>query len=222
MKPQIEHSKIILGSFPPVNSYFQIGNENNYFIHDDYKPRLEPLYYNDTLNEDEWQVEVYQFAREIFDEYDLKSVLDIGCGSAYKLLQYFHDVKITGMDVPQTLDYLRKKYPERDWIDGLFKYSGSPELVIFADVIEHIALPNQMLNNIINLNPRYIVISTPDRNLLRVGTYNGPPQNSTHIREWSFYEFHKYIESKFDIIEHFISNPSQGTQCILCKPYAKS
>src|ERR1035441_5405128 len=162
MKPQIEHSKIILGSFPPVNSYFQIGNENNYFIHDGYKPRLEPSYFNDTLNEDEWQVEVYQFAREIFDAYNLKAVLDIGCGSAYKLIQYFHDVKTTGIDVPQTLDYLRKKYPERDWIDGIFNIEN-PDLIIFSDVIEHLTNPNQMLNNIINLNPKYIVVSTPDR-----------------------------------------------------------
>ena len=60
--------------------------------------------------------------------------------------------------------------------------------------------------------------STPDRNLLRVGTHDGPPANPAHVREWSFAEFHAYIAQSFRIEEHFISCAAQGTQCLLCTP----
>jgi hypothetical protein len=42
--------------------------------------------------------------------------------------------------------------------------------------------------------------------------------NPAHFREWSFVEFEAYVRSHFDILEHFISNSAQATQCILCSP----
>jgi len=68
------------------------------------------------------------------------------------------------------------------------------------------------------LNSKYILFSTVERNLLRVGTHNGPPMNPTHVREWNFAEFDAYISSRFEVLEHFISNSAQATQCLLCTP----
>jgi len=222
MKPSIKHSDTILGSFAPLNAYYKVGPKANHYIHEGYQIRELPSYFDGTVFEDDWQTEVYQFAREILNRDGLKSVVDIGCGSAFKLMKYFSDVQTVGIDVTKTLLYLQKTYPERRWIDGASGYAEQTDLVILADVIEHVVEPNYFMTNIRNLNPKQIVISTPDRNLLRVGTFNGPPQNSTHIREWSFIEFRAYVDQWFKVTEHFISNPAQATQCILCEPYAKN
>ena len=89
------------------------------------------------------------------------------------------------------------------------------DIIIASDVIEHIADPDELLDLIEKSEPKLIVLSTPDRNLLQKG-HDGPPRNTAHFREWSFDEFRQYIESRFNIIEHFVTNEKQGTQTIVC------
>jgi SAM-dependent methyltransferase len=89
----------MLGSFPPYTELCTIGSRRNYFIHDGYEHRLAPQYFDDTTNLDGWQDEVYLFAREIADKYDLRSILDIGCGSGFKLLKYLYNRTTIGVDV---------------------------------------------------------------------------------------------------------------------------
>ena len=73
-----------------------------------------------------------------------------------------------------------------------------------------------LLESICALNPKKIVLSTPDRDLLF--NHNGPPKNPAHVREWSYKEFRQYISQYFEIEDHFISNKNQCTQVIICKP----
>ena len=103
-------------------------------------------------------------------------------------------------------------------VDFETTFKQKMDLVIVADVIEHVDHPNELLAYIGKLQPSYIILSTPDRNLIRNGTYNGPPGNPAHIREWSFVEFHAYVSQLFYIKEHFISCAAQATQCVLCVP----
>lgn len=210
----------IIGSFPPYDELFLLGPRENYFIHRGYTSRDKPNYFDDTELTDEWQREVYKFAREIFDREGLRTVCDIGCGSGHKLMKHFREIKTVGLDVPKTCEWLRKKYPDRKWIELDFKTPPRllADFVIASDVIEHLVNPDDLLDFISTLNPKYIVFSTPDRNLLRAGTHNGPPRNQAHIREWNMVEFQAYIGSKFRVIEHFISNAAQATQCLLCAP----
>jgi len=210
----------IIGSFPPHTEYFSVGRPENYFIHEGYKNRTEAIYYDDTGNTNQWQMEVYKFAREVLDQSKLKYVCDIGCGSAYKLLKYFGDCNTIGLDVAKTCEWLGAKYPGREWLE--LDFSTVPALqadvVIAADVVEHLLYPDQLMSYIAALDPKYVVLSTPDRNLFRTGTHNGPPGNPAHIREWSFAEFEAYVASHFQVLDHFISNSRQATQCLLCAP----
>jgi SAM-dependent methyltransferase len=210
----------ISGTFPPHKEYESVGHAANYFIHDGYQHRTEIKYFDDSKLADEWQREVYQFARETFDGKQLAKVCDIGCGSAYKLIKNFGHCDFVGLDVSSTCLWLRKKYPHFRWMEVDFANPPSlqADLVIAADVIEHLLEPNALLSYIAAFNPRYIVFSTPDRNLFRAGTHNGPPLNPAHVREWSFAEFEAYIDSRFEVLEHFISNNLQSTQCLLCEP----
>jgi SAM-dependent methyltransferase len=219
-RPMIEVRKPILGSFPPYDEWNVVGKRHNYFIHEGYQHRPAPQYFNDTNNSDEWQDEVYRFAREIADKYTLGSVIDIGCGSAFKLLKYFHNRKTIGIDIPETCAFLSKQYPDRQWTNSDLSDTSPPEadLVIAADVIEHLSDPDALLQYIVRIAPLYVVISTPERNLLCVGTHNGPPANLAHLREWSMAELHAYLSEFMEIVEHFVSYAPQATQCVLAKP----
>jgi hypothetical protein len=217
-KRQEEAELPITGTFPPHGEWLSVGEAEHYYIHDGYRHRSESSYYDDTENTDMWQKEVYRFAREAFDQKRLTSVCDIGCGSASKLITYFRGTNFVGLDVAATCEWLKTKYPHLTWMELDFKTTPrlSADLVICADVIEHVLDPNELLSYIALLNPRYVVLSTPDRNLLRTGTHNGPPHNPAHIREWSFAQFEAYIGSLFRVLEHFISNSAQATQYLLC------
>ena len=219
-RPIVHGNTQMLGSFPPYNELCTIGSRRNYFIHDGYEHRLAPQYFDDTANSDGWQDEVYLFAREIADKYDLKSILDIGCGSGFKLLKYLSDRTTIGVDVAETCARLQKRYPKRRWAISDFSATVTPkaDLVIASDVIEHLADPDELLDFIVRVAPKYVVISTPDRNLLRLGTHNGPPSNPAHLREWSMAELHAYVSEFLEIIEHFVSYAPQATQCVLAKP----
>jgi SAM-dependent methyltransferase len=191
-------------------------NNNNFFIKSNYVINSKEIYYNDTDEEDRYQKEVYEAAKELFDNNNFESVLDIGCGSGYKLVKYFSNVKTLGLDVERTVNFLQEKYPTKNWSSNFNPVNGY-DLIISSDVIEHIANPDILINLIKDCKPKLIILSTPDRNLLPVEVNNGPPKNLSHIREWSFEEFYQYIGYHFDIIDHYISNKKQATQVIVAK-----
>ena len=219
-KPVVGGTETVSGSFPPYGDLHIIGRRENRFIQDGYQSRAEPQYFDDTITPDGWQEEVYRFAREIFDSGSLNSVLDIGCGSGRKLMKYFPDRQTIGLDVEKTCAALRRRYPGRQWQVADFRATAVPaaDLVIASDVIEHVADPDEMLEYILRIDPQYLIVSTPDRNLLRYGTHKGPPSNPTHLREWTMAEFHAYLSERWEILEHFISCAPQCTQCVLAKP----
>lgn len=210
----------VMGSYPPLQEYYLTGSPNDYYIHHGYESRLQNAFFDDCSLQEEWQKEVYQFAQELAEREQLNSVCDIGCGSGFKLMKYFADKQTVGLDLEPTVRRLRDKYPNRAWMVCNFSTPAPfcPDLVICADVIEHLPDPNQLLEFVKLLSPRYIIFSTPERNLLGVGTHNGPPCNPAHVREWSMPEFRAYIESAFEVMDHFVSNSAQCTQCILARP----
>ena len=148
-----------------------------------------------------------------------RSILDIGCGSGFKLVKYLYNRTTIGVDIAETCARLQKRYPRRPWAISDFSAAVTPkaDLVIASDVIEHLADPDELLDFIVRVAPKYVVISTPDRNLLRVGTHNGPPSNPAHLREWSMADLDAYVSEFLEVIEHFVSYAPQATQCVLAK-----
>lgn len=202
-----------------------------YCISKFYRVREQYQEWDDTSLNDEWQLEVYLHALGLMKKFKLKSIIDIGCGSAYKLLTYLGDYETTGTETFQTYHWLTEKYPDRNWLisDFSVENSLSTDLVICSDVMEHLVDPDNLITFIKNINFRYAIISTTCRNIIYrplrdFGRFNwrsgifGPPLNPSHIREWSFNEFHKYISIHFDVIDHRISNLAQATQMVICRP----
>lgn len=194
----------------------QVGLPESYYIHQPYEVRLDNKAFDDTPFTDEFQKEVYQYARQLAERYGFRSVLDIGCGSGFKLITNFFDRDTVGLELPDTLEFLEKKWPGRKWgTAGLLYHDFAFELVISSDVIEHLVDPNELLKQIQLYRPKRIVLSTPERDELCFGTHDGPPRNMHHVREWNFAEFHAYIGSWFQIREHFVINGCQIVDCSL-------
>lgn len=193
----------------------------NFFIKNNYTSRKNFLHYDDTKNTDGWQKEVYLEARSFMQKHDLNNVIDIGCGSGYKLVKYFKEYNTTGLEVECNLDFLNSKYPSHQWLKSDFNNPPNLEtdIVICADVIEHLINPDMLMEYIKTFKFKFAFISTPDRDLHYHPNnpgYNGPPGNKTHIREWNSSEFNQYISSHLKVIDHKITNRSQSTQLIIC------
>jgi SAM-dependent methyltransferase len=168
-----------------------------------------------------WQREVYATARILADVLGLQTVLDFGCGSGFKLMQYFGDRDTLGVDLAPAVNHLRSEYPNRRWHvdEGLLITIPGPDLLICSDVIEHVDDPDKMCDRIKHIGPKWLVISTPDRKLMekypKWGRHLGPPANGCHVREWSFDEFGSYIHQHFSIVRHWHTNVEQCTQAVI-------
>lgn len=183
----------------------------------------QPSYFDDTGNADDWQREVYVFAARVMQERKLRRVYDVGCGSGFKLVHYLGEYESVGFDLEPTVRFLKEKYPDRIWAVATSSDRNypPPDLLICSDVIEHVHNPDELIRFINDLQPRFVLLSTPDRDLLYPPWCKhrfGPPLNPTHVREWNFREFAAYASQSFRILEHRISNREQGTQLMFGTP----
>ena len=200
-----------------------IGKRENYFIHDDYQIRTDPQAYDDRHCKDEWQREVYEYAQKVFYDHDYFNVVDVGCGSGYKLLKYFRPFKTIGVEIEPCLTYLRQTFPDRTWLDAgylrnvfylrnVVESFVDPDMVVCADVIEHLVEPDGFMESLAKIDPHVLVLATPDRDTLN--NLCGPPRNLSHVREWNKEEFAAYVSEFFKIEDHFVD----GSQIVLCVP----
>ena len=201
-----------------LSNLSKIYKKENYCIDGGYKHRKNYTYLDKTESTEEWQKEVYEFAQNFMNKNEFKSIIDFGCGSGYKMIKYFDKFESTGAEVSETYEFLKNKYPQHNWlnVDTLDPESFEADVVICADVIEHVLNPDEFLNSLNKIKYKYLIISTPDRFTLH-GYFNyGPPKNPFHIREWTCREFNKYLASFYNIHLHQITNLRQGTQMVLC------
>jgi 2-polyprenyl-3-methyl-5-hydroxy-6-metoxy-1,4-benzoquinol methylase len=140
------------------------------------------------------------------------SVVDVGCGSGNKLmtLAYPRTKKVAGADQEYIIGQARIRYPEATWHvndlenpDTLIGNGGdSYDLVICADVIEHLLDPDVLLSKIKSImhDKSILLISTPERDLVR-GIKNLATPHPEHIREWNTSEFKKYLSVSGFVVE---------------------
>ena len=203
----------------------------NYCIKDGYIHRDEYVQYDNTPQTDKFQDEVYAKARQICNQNNFKKIVDVGCGSAYKLVKYFRDKNFVGLELEPNLSYIKKKYPIFRF--DLSDFDNPPteefDILICSDVIEHVLDPDQIIEFIKKINWKYLVLSTPDREIiqnLQKGfgwevEEDGPPHNVHHIREWTSREFNSYVSQHFDIVEHFCAPIQKECQIVVAKKYDK-
>jgi len=199
-----------------------------YKIKQDYLFNNNPLHHNDIYYTDGSQNEVYSFCKTLVEKNSFNSVLDIGCGSAFKLMKYFSDNETVGIETEPCFSFLNAKYPNRKWLLSGETSKFFPEekissdLVICSDVIEHIIDPDNLLEYISKLDFKYLVISTPDRDVLKhfsgyEDCENGPPINLAHVREWNFNELYSYLSDTFNVIAGYHAELQTECMFFLCE-----
>ena len=179
-----------------------------------------PHHHNDKNLKDESQKEVYDYCKIFMKKNKFNNVIDVGCGSGYKLIKILGEFNTIGIETEPCYSHLKSKYPLRNWLLSgekeksfiLYNEINRPDVVICSDVIEHIINPDILLDYLISLNSKYYIISTPCRNVLcnrpkfsniyKI-SWNGPPINNCHVREWTIEEFKKYISNKFDVVRSY-------------------
>jgi SAM-dependent methyltransferase len=196
----------------------------SYFLPEGYIERLHAPQSYDIGGDDLWQDEVYKTALALSSAFGLTEIMDLGCGSGFKLMKYFsgRPFHTTGIDLEPALIRLRQTYPGRKWCTLEDGYPfDRPDLLICSDVLEHVDNPDALLERLKIFLPRWLVISTPDRKLMerypKWGVKMGPPGNGCHVREWAFDEFRSYMDQHFEVLRHFHSNREQCTQCIIAR-----
>lgn len=178
----------------------------SYGIKSGYVINPRPRPYKDTIeNSVRYQADVYRRAGELARVPRVRSVVDIGCGLATKLIEQVapHCAEVTGVDLDDIVAICRQRYPTGRWIAGdvedpAFALAGSYDLIICADVIEHLRDPDRVLDVIRAAShaETEVVISTPDRDRRRGPNDIGPPGNWSHVREWNAAEFREYLQSR--------------------------
>jgi hypothetical protein len=175
--------------------------------------------FDDRLNKDEWQRSVYELAGTILQKTDGKSIIDAGCGSAYKLIDMFGNFLTTGIELEPLYRWLQEKYPSKKWLsfEDTDPSQLECDLLICSDTIEHIKNPDEMMDFLNRINFKWLVISTPERNSIRGIIDFGPPENTSHYREWDKQEFKTYTSKWFDVNEQIISQDKSVSQILVCR-----
>jgi len=204
---------------------------NNYYLPQNYIINNNPSH--DVIYSSRAQVEVYEYAQKIMERNNLKKIIEIGCGNGAKLMKYLSKYDTIGYETEPCYSSLKKKYPNRKWLESGEKERSfnnkeisECDLIICIDVVEHIIDPNILLDYIKKFNSKYIIISTPCREILKThkkfvgSTYKrndiGPPPNDCHVREWTCSEFKDYLSDHFTIIESFLGKIQVECQWHLC------
>ena len=190
-----------------------------YNIKTGYTHRDHVIFFNDTRNTDRFQNSIYKHAKQIVENNNYRSILDIGCGSGYKLIKYFTGYDILGVDLPRTVNFLNNKYPDQQWqsIDienDQKQIERAYDVVLAVDIIEHLMNPDILLRFIDNIDFKSCIISTPERDICSGVDHMGPPRNNHHVREWNKQEFIEYISTVFNVTDHLIVNRHE--QFVVC------
>lgn len=206
---------------PPPHGQLNEARNRELCIHPEYRHRPDAIAFDDRDQTDYWQNEVYEYAHSFALAGGCRRIIDYGCGSGFKLMKYFSGFEICGIEIEPALSFLKETYPGRNWVSGLAGGLFVGDLLIASDVIEHLADPIEFLQRIKESPLRYAILSTPALEILAERGESprlGPPDNQSHINEWTTLEFRSFVEMHLRVIQHIVVSCKQGTQLIVAAP----
>ncbi len=157
-----------------------------------------PVFYPESK---QFQEETYKVAVEILKSKVNSSAIDLGCGFGSKLVSMIEPLcdKVVGIDLPVCINGARKIHPDSNVIfecgnlDEDIDIPGKFDVIICADVLEHLSKPEIAIANIIKhlKLDGLAVISTPDNDTVKEETITHPE----HLNFWNEKEFVSLLES---------------------------
>jgi SAM-dependent methyltransferase len=188
---------------------------HGYGIKPGYVARDYRIYFRDDCNTVgiTYQPDVYALAGTLADLLDIRTIVDLGCGTAAKLVPLARVAKTVGIDFGDNLENCRNSQPELTWLDHNLEEDvlgpsmwaiWAPSVIVCADVIEHLLDPTVLLRSIAHgLDSGGVaILSTPDRELVRGTDDYGPPANPHHVREWTAEEFERLLTAAFRVAQY--------------------
>jgi len=169
----------------------------------------------------EYQLATYQKAAEVLCNNNLSSVLDLGCGFGHKLHKYLSPIAkyVDAVDREAVVDYTKQHYKDIDFsawdLEKPFAGFGKHDLVICADVLEHLENYNVLLETIKSsmTDNGYAVLSTPDAATLSATCIINPD----HKQQWSKDEFIKLLnDSNLPVEKCIYKKEFAGYMTVIC------
>lgn len=188
-----------------------------------YDPSGDPAYWNENRLQSaaSYQWDVYEAAARLVRDRGLKSLVDVGSGPPVKLKSLMPaGLDICLVDQPNTARHAALMLPTALFcaanLEGDFPaIDRTFDLVLCADVIEHLVDPDRCLAFMRRLVAPHglLLISTPERESLRGKDCTHCP-HPMHVREWSFAEFGRFLASRgCEVIDHLLL-PQQRTSSL--------
>jgi SAM-dependent methyltransferase len=143
----------------------------------------------------------------------VRSVLEVGVGEGFLsgfLSERYPEVAFTGVDLdPTDLDNLRRKFPRIDARQGsAYELAGLGrfELVLCAEVLEHLERPGDALAQIAAVEPRYALFSVPHEpwfmasNFLRGKNVSRWGDDVDHLNHWGPEGLRRLLAPRFELV----------------------
>jgi SAM-dependent methyltransferase len=150
-----------------------------------------------------------------------ETVLEVGVGEGFlagHLWERFSDKKFTGVDLLQeSLDQLKRLF------DGIETHQGNVydlvflgreyDLVICAEVLEHLEDPQKALDQILSLKPKHTILTVPHEpwfmlsNFLRGKNLSRFGNDAEHVNHYTVRSFRNLLQSRFEILRLTTSYP---------------
>jgi 2-polyprenyl-3-methyl-5-hydroxy-6-metoxy-1,4-benzoquinol methylase len=152
----------------------------------------------------------------------IASVLEIGCGEGFLsgyLSEKLTHVSFTGVDLSEEdVEALKGKFPRIEAHVGSaydLSFLGEREfdLVICAEVLEHLETPEVALDQMIARHPKRVILTVPNEplfmaaNFLRGKNITRLGNDIEHINHFNPRSFRKLLEPRFDVLEVTTSFP---------------
>jgi SAM-dependent methyltransferase len=169
------------------------------------KKNVYKRHYNDSANH--WWFEARKIIiSNILKKYikDKKNILDYGCGVGINLGILSKFGKIFYYDKSKlAIDYVKKKYTKKNFFylsnNKLAYYKKKFDIIIAADVIEHIKNDKKKINELSSLLKKngYILITVPAFQEL----FSSKDKSLKHYRRYTKDSLHKILKDHFHEIE---------------------
>lgn len=148
---------------------------------------------------------IRKLIKKIIDGLDYYSVLDVGCGEGYELVELFKNraaIEITGIDFSsKAIELARKKNSNCTFYTLDITKEHLPtsyDLVLCSEVLEHVEQVDATLAHIGAMTKKYLVITTPQGRMRKHEAYVG------HLRNFKLQELRELLgRNHFQIKEKY-------------------